>query len=267
MKNTSILLMGLLVLGASSATAARKIGQHSSELSSDELEKKLEKNPEQTAYVHGLKKRDKGGDKKARAVLKRAFEKTPDQGTKKEIGKVLLQLGEKDDKYWEPLEAAAKARIESDMPWILTYDAQGKTIRGKFSDDYLAWCKKKGVAPESLTEDSLYGAQQDIRAIAETGDKRAIPWLVKALDSKNPMVVIKAVQGLAKFQHKAALEKILAVCETAPSEVSSAIGQFLVFFKDPKADAAAEKYVTSKQMLDHRKKQAATEGASAIFGD
>jgi HEAT repeat protein len=254
-----------VLLTLASPSWARRQGQDSSQLSADELERRLTEHPEEEAYAYGLRKRAKQGDEKARPALKRLFESNNKPTTKRAIALALVRLGEKDDKYWDEIARPAKERVESDMPTILAFDSNGKSIRGKFSEDFLAWCKKRNVQPESMTMDALYRSQEDIRFLALTRDSRAIPLLMKGLESPNHMVVLKSAEGLARFQHGPAVEKIVAACERLPAESAAAVAEFLLYFKDKKAQMAADKHIPSAA-LERKRARAEKDGFSKIYG-
>jgi len=249
MKKSALGVVSTLLVTLCVVAEARKLPQPASERPTAELEAELDKTPDKLHLIHGVRLKGKHGEKRAARILEKAFEKAKDVDAKRAIAGSLIELGSKDNKYWDFLAARAQARVEDDMPMPMAYDASGKAVKGKFADDYLAWCKKKGIEPESMTMDAFYASQNDILAVSKTKDKRAIPILMKGLESPNHMVVMRSAEGLASLQHEEAADKIIAACERLPAESAGTIARYLVFFKSPKAQAAAEKFIKKEQTL------------------
>lgn len=265
MNNLASAVAAIFIMGICAPAQARKPVQPASERPTSELEAELDKAPDKLHLIHGLRQQGKRGEKRAAKILEKAFDKAKDVDAKRTIANSLIELGNKDDKYWDFLAARARARVEDDMPMPMAYGTNGKAIKGKFADDYLAWCKKKGIEPESMTMDAFYASQNDILAISKTKDRRAIPILMKGLQSPNHMVVMRSAEGLASLQHEEAADGIIAACERLPAESAGTIARYLVFFKSPKAQAAAEKFIKKEQTLKTWRDKAKNGGADKLL--
>lgn len=232
-------------------------GEDFGKKSFEELKAALMKEPGAQHVINALRKK---GDKRAIPILKEALPKVADRESRQQIARALIGLGDKDDAGWPILEKYALETIESDMPMPLLLDDKGQIIRGKPNPAFLAWCKKNNVDPNAGFEQYVYKSQGDIELIAEVGDKRAIPLLMKALNSSNIYAASRAAMGLARRQHKDAIKPMLAICEKAHPEVAASVAEALAFFDDPRAQAAAEKFIKSKAILESRRKEAKEKG-------
>jgi HEAT repeat protein len=202
-------------------------------------------------------------DKFARTLTPRQ-ESALDPGDKAEIASALVRLGEKKPMYWDFLVNFASETFETDIPSPNAVDAQGKTIRGKFSSDLLAWATAHGESPESATQRALYEFPAKLSFLAKTGDPRALPLLKGAMLSPDYAIQAMAAKGLAKLQDKDSIDLIVQACEKNPSEAAAVIAQALLFFDDPKAQTAADMYV-DKDIAKYIRERRSLPGIDPFF--
>ncbi len=81
--------------------------------------------------------------------------------------------------------------------------------------------------------------------LAWSEDPRAIPYLREGLSSPNPMVQAAAASGLAELDDEGAIPLIIAACEKAPKEISSLMGESLIYFDNDTAQKAVDQYVAA----------------------
>jgi HEAT repeat protein len=179
-------------------------------------------------------------------TLKRMFEATSNSNDKAHVASALLRLGVRDPLYWDYLEEQAATAIESDAPWLLQYDQSGKQLPDP-SPDFVAWAKARNLAIGDAVEEAFFWNPGKVSFLAEIGDARAIPLLRRALTCRNPLIRVVAAKGLALLKDKDSIPQIIAACEEANADGSQAIAQALIFFDDPRAQRAADKYL-SKEM-------------------
>ncbi len=208
----------------------------------------------------------KRGDPKAIPALKEAFERSDDKFEKQTVAGVLLSFGVRDEQYLKYLIQFAKAAIESEIPFPLSYDSQGKGVKGKFSPEFLAWAIQNKVDPGIAAGIVISQLPHDVMSLAMASDPRAFDLLLQGLESQNHMIVIVAAQGLAKLQDKRAIAPTIRACKRVPAEVADLIAQYLPFFDDPEAQKAAEEFIQNKAVLDEVRKRAREIGPKGIFG-
>jgi len=56
------------------------------------------------------------------------------------------------------------------------------------------------------------------------------------------------------------------VCQKAPTETVEAIAWSLLYFDDPEAQGAADKFMTNKKFLETFRRDAKQKGVQGIFG-
>lgn len=256
------LLSCLLLASFGMAQSKRKQGEHFGQKSFDELQAALKENPAASHVIHALRIK---GDKRAIPLLKEALAKVGEKKPRQDIARALIELGDKEDIAWPIIEEYGRAAIESDMPTPLVFDDKGQIIRGEKNPKFLEWCQAKGINPNLAFDQYVYQFQTDVELLGLSDDKRAVPLLLKGLDSANPWIAARAAMGLARLQFKDAVQPIIAACARVTPELASAIAQALVFFDTSEAQAAADKYVKSKAILESRRKQAKAKGPKGIF--
>ena len=166
------------------------------------------------------------------AILKENFVNTQDERQKAQIASALIGLGDKEDIYWDFLLRQATSALESEASSAVKYDSQEKPIEGPSPED--AWAK----------QDAIYNK---LLMLAETGDPRGVPFLQRALSSSNSDIQVFAAGGLARARNKDSVPLIIDVCKNASPVVASSIAaQALVYFDDPRAQSAADRYLSKE---------------------
>lgn len=181
------------------------------------------------------------GDVQAIPILEDKFTCSKDLLTKEHVASALVRLGDTKDIYWEFLVKDAKVAIESSIPDFMGYDSQGKSVPGA-SPEFSAWAQSHNLSVSAAAQQvhSYFGA---VLMLATTRDPRAIPLLRQALSAPNFMIQTAAAQGLAAVQDKGSIPLIIDACKRAPAESAAAIATTLVYFDDPEAQAAVDKYL------------------------
>jgi hypothetical protein len=208
----------------------------------------------------------KAGDRSAIPGTKMAFERAADKIERQRMALALVRLGEPDNRYWEFLQRHAEAAVASDIPYPLKIDGQGNTVRGnEFAPEFVAWCKERGVDPAVAAREALGSHSLDVLLVAMTADPRGFDLLLRALGARNYLLVLPAAQGLARLQDPRAVRPLIEASRRVPAEIGESIGAALVFFNDPDAQAAAERSIRDKAVLDAWRERA-LEGPKAVFG-
>ena len=176
------------------------------------------------------------------AILKGNFASTQDERVKAQIARALIGLGDKENIYWDFLLRQATSALESDASSAVKYDSQGKPIEGPSPED--AWAKQNAILNKILM-------------VAEMGDPRGVPFLRRALFSTNSDIQIIAAGGLARARDNDSVPLIIEACKTASPDVASAIAsQALVYFDDPRAQSAADQYLSKEAAKFAREEKA-----------
>src|SRR5215471_11655203 len=183
------------------------------------------------------------------AAMKQQFGVTQETLMKQALASGLVRLGDTDDLYWNFLVDHAKPAIESDAPFPSAFDTEGKLVRGQLSNEFVAWAKAHNMSPETASNVHVYELPVDLTFLAVTGDARGLPMLKRALSSRNYFIQGVAAKGLAKLRDTNSVPEIIAACRNAPAQVAELIARALVFFDDPRAQSAAETFITNKRVL------------------
>jgi hypothetical protein len=211
----------------------------SDEQGADSIAKAREDTPESIYYVEEIARQ---GQVEAVPMLEEKFGRTKDALDRGHIASALVRLGDRNDPYWNFLVKEARAAIESGMPDFGGYDPQGNSVPGP-SPEFTAWAQAHNL--------SLAAAQDRVRVLggavtflAITRDPRAIPLLRQALSVPSYIMQTQAAYGLVSIPDPGSIPLIIDACKRAPAEARALIATSLVYFDDPEAQSAVDKYVT-----------------------
>ncbi|MFL6234951.1 MAG: HEAT repeat domain-containing protein [Thermoanaerobaculia bacterium] len=199
-----------------------------------------------------LKRRDAA----AEAELGRRFEAAPDGLDKQRIAVVLVVRERDDDPYFNYLAGRARKAVGSTMPFPFEFDDAGRSVPKQLSAEFLTWAARNQVEPEPAAARAVRELPLDVFMLALTGDPRGSEILLKGLDSPNYMVVYRAAWGLAKLRMASAVPRIAGAAERAPEEARQLIARTLVLFDTPEAQAAAERLIKDKRILQELRENA-----------
>ena len=173
-------------------------------------------------------------------ILEAQFAQTLDAQRKVKTALALVRLHDWNDTYWIFLASDAISAINSDIPFPTEEGPQGKS---QIAPAFTAWATAHNIAAGDAYEDAMFLEPAKVMVLAFTGDQRAIPLLRQALLSSNLTIQAAGALGLAQFQDIASIPMIISACQSAPAWGAPSIADALVYFDDPEAQAAAEKYV------------------------
>ena len=190
-------------------------------------------------------------------ILKEQFSRSHDWLIKAKLASALVRLGgDQNDIYWEFLVTQATIAVESDAPDFMNFDPQAKDSAGP-SPEFTAWANAHKLDVQEAGTDAIYRLPGRIMLLSSTGDRRAIPLLRQSLLSPNHQIEYVAALGLAELQDKDSIPYIVQACEAAPAELPALIARSLVYFDDPEAQKALDKYVSKEDARRLREGRAA----------
>jgi len=157
----------------------------------------------------------------------------------------VIRLGfkNKDEEYFQYLADRAQVAIERNVPFPLKFDENGKWVRGEMSEAFLAWCAKHQVEPGEMASTLLQKDLAPVMALADSGDPRALPLLLRGLASPNLFVVTQAAHGLGLIGDARAIAPLVEAIEKAPEDMRLYIARELGYFDHPKGQAAFARFI------------------------
>jgi HEAT repeat protein len=194
--------------------------------------------------------------------LEEQFGRTTDVDTKTKIANGLVRLGDKHNTYWNYLLEQATLAVDSDVPDGVFSNLVGQT-RDQFSSALQAWAQTHNVSANTAAQSALYDLPGKVLELAQTGDPRGIPFLRRALQSRNYMIAGWAAKGLVQIQDKDSIPLIIAACQRAPTGYASEIAKSLIWFDDPRAQIAVDTYMPKEHAKIFRDARAQGMG---VFG-
>ena len=188
-------------------------------------------------------------------VLEKRFTLKQDPLVKAKVAEVLVRLGDENDIYWSFLVEIATPAIQSDAPNFMNPgDKPG------LSPEFTAWAESHHLGPDAGVN-AVYIYPGTVLLLGATGDRRAIPLLRQALRSPNYVIEAVASLGLAEVQDAGSIPLIIEACKKAPPEAVKAIARSLVYFDQPEAQAAVDRYLPKEEAQSLRQNKAQGEGA------
>jgi HEAT repeat protein len=233
------------------------------------------------------------GDPGAVSLDKQIFALTDEAKIKRRIASILITLGIKDRVYFDYLVQEARKGLENEMPWPSAYDERGR-LNKDITPAFIAWCKEQGIDPNDPhyasyraanpiwlkwcmkrhlnLNNSRYAAYYEIPDgwydLAAARDPRAYDLLIEGLHSHNLMIAATAAKGLAGLQAPRAIDELIATGRRVPGEARYGIAEALLYFSDPKAQAAAEELsdvLEDKKLFDYKRAEAKAKGVKGLF--
>ena len=176
-------------------------------------------------------------------ALEEQFARSDDVTRQGIIASGLIRLGDSSNVYWDFLLQQATLAIDSDLPDPFR-DSRGNATGQQPSPELLAWTQAHHVDVSTAVESWTYDLPGKVLQLSMTGDQRSVALLRHALQSRNPFIVMMAAQGLAQVQDKESIPLIIEACRRFDKGMAGGIAQTaLVFFDDPRAQAAVDTYV------------------------
>jgi HEAT repeat protein len=168
-------------------------------------------------------------------ILEARFVTSQDAVVKARVARVLVDLGDKGNAYWDFLVQQAKLAIESDAPSSWCYSSTNCTGHSA----YVAWARVHNAPEDSKAEMELNWLLEE-RVQLVFGDPRGISLLREALKSPNINVVSTGADGLTRALDKDSIPLIVEACKRFHGEEVPLISHTLrQFMRDPDARAAA----------------------------
>lgn len=209
-----------------------------------------------------------GKDPGAVSNAKAIFALTNDTEIKERVASILLSVGIHDEIYFDYLTGEAKKALAHDhdtpLPFLYGEQKLPTGANPAFND----WCKAHGVGFWSMEKIYFYQIPVAWYFLGAAADPRSYDLLISGLHSQNLMIVSWAATGLAKLQDPRAIPELIAVGREATGQALSGIVQSLLYFPDPKAQAAAEELLPQKQknLLDVYRTEKKQSGIKGLFG-
>jgi HEAT repeat protein len=170
------------------------------------------------------------------SILEEKFVHSQDADIKARVAKALLDLGDKNEAYWDFLMEQAKLAIESDVPSSRCLTPTSCTGHSA----YVAWARAHNAPEDSEAEMKLHWLLEE-RVGLVYGDPRGIPLLREALKSANINIVSTGADALTRAHDKDSIPLIVEACKRFhdADEVTLIAHTLRQFIGDPEAQAAA----------------------------
>jgi hypothetical protein len=189
------------------------------------------------------------GESKAREAipgLEEQFALAGDEIDRAQIAQVLVQLKAPRDTYWNYLVKLITPILDSHAPDPFASDAEGKELPG-VSPAFEAWVDANRLDPPTALQNATIVYPGYVTLLGETEDPRAVSMLCRALTSPNYLIAAQASEGLALLKDEGAIPLIADAARKAPASAARSIAEPLVYFANPDAQAAFDRFVPAEQ--------------------
>lgn len=203
------------------------------------------------------------GNPTAVAGARKFFTLSSDPAMKQRVASILLSVGVRDKVYHDYLEHAAREALADETPWPSKYNEKGEPE--DWNPVFLEWCKKRGLMPWATLKQQFYELPVPWYYVASAGDPEFYNLLIEGLHSHNLMIVGIAAKGLAKLQDVKAIELLISTGQHTVGEARAGIGDALLYFSDPRAQAAADEFISNKTHLKLKRQHAKERGVKGLF--
>jgi hypothetical protein len=170
------------------------------------------------------------------------------------IAMALMEMGVKDQIYFDELAKYGRAVISANPPPQLVWDpdaaAEGARPGSgpggwRRSPEYDSWCQKRRLQGDACTQ-AITSFSSDIAMLAGSRDAQAVAILREILDLSNPTLVVVAVLKLGMLGDSAALPAIAAACARFSPREALLIGSAASTFESPAMRPALDKCVSDQ---------------------
>lgn len=176
-------------------------------------------------------------------ILEAYFARAREAELRSEIASVLVSLGDKDPKFFDLILQEARSAVDADPPDPFANGQGSNSQMPCSSDEFFDWAKKRGLSPERACRQAASDIPQKLRALADSGDRRGIPELQKALRARSSLIRGLAAQGLVLTGDREAVTSVLDAVAQAPQDEASNLAQTLIESDDPRAESVVHQYV------------------------
>ena len=169
-------------------------------------------------------------------VLEAYFAHSHEPDLRSEVASVLVSLGDEDPQFWNLILNQAQAALSEDPP-----DPYSSAPCS--SEAFLKWEKSRKLSHEEACEVVLFAIPQQVRPLADCGDRRVIPVLQQALRSRNRMIQMMAAHGLVLTGDRDAVTLVIEAIEHAPQDRAGDLADNLIESDDPRAQSVLHQYI------------------------
>jgi len=205
--------------------------------------------------------------------IRTLFGSLDDGSGKMHFASELMQLGVKGEEYFRYLAERAQVTIEREVPFPMKFDEKRKFVRGQMSEAFVAWCAEHQVEPGEMLEIVVYKDPVPVLWLAESGDSRALPLLLRGLTAPNLYVRLQAAHGLALIGDARAIAPLIQAINQLPEDFRQAMTNYLAYFDHPEAQAALARFIQDPQERQranasvHRDRARRKNLSKYVFGD
>jgi Tfp pilus assembly protein FimT len=183
----------------------------------------------------------KAGAIQAIPALEQQFIRATDLNIKTNIASGLVKLRDRDNTYWNFLLEQTTLAVDSDVPDPVYSESQRRMLAQP--PELQTWADTHGVSIQTAGQYARFDYPGRVIQLAAAEDPRGIPLLRKALKSRNYLIVNFAAAGAALVHDNESIPLIIAAVRTAPVGYNSLIAGSLVYFDDPRAQAAVDTFM------------------------
>jgi hypothetical protein len=175
-------------------------------------------------------------------VLEAYFAGSHEPDLRSEVASVLVSLGDEDPQFWNLILNQAQAALSEDPADPYEMGKAGESSAPCSSEAFLKWEKSRSLSHEEACKKALFAIPQQLRPLADCGDRRVIPILQQALKSRNRFIQALAVHGLVLTGDRDALTLVIETIEHAPQDRAGDLADSLIESDDPRAESVVRQY-------------------------
>ncbi len=175
-------------------------------------------------------------------VFEAYFARSREPDLRSEVASVLVSLGDDDPQFWNLILKQAQAALSEDPPDPFEMGKAGDSSAPCLSQAFLKWEKSRSLSHEEACKQASFAIPQQLRPLADCGDRRVIPILQQALKSRNPFIQALAARGLVLTGDRDAVTLIIETIEHAPQDRAETLADSLIESDDPRAESVVRQY-------------------------
>jgi len=181
--------------------------------------------------------------RRAIPALEAYFARSHESDLRNEIASVLVSLGDEDPQYWNLILRQAESALSEDSPDPFGGEEGGGPVSTCSSEALLNWAKNRNLTSDEACKEATRGIAEKFLPLADSGDRRAVPVLQKALKARNSLMQVMGSRGLVLIGHRDAITLVIEAIERAPQHQARVLADGLIESDDPRAESVVRQYM------------------------
>lgn len=210
------------------------------------------------------------GNPAALPALERAFANETHNPTREFLAAALVNLGDKEPKYFAYVSCRAITAVKSGVPFPVdlgAYPPAGMTLP-PLTRSFESWARRHKVGVTPAMYEAAFDDSWATQALGEAADRRSRSIFLRGLHSPNILVAFESSLGLARVQNARSVPDIVAATKRMRSrEKRILIAKALLYLNGSTAQIEAKRIIRDPVLIGRWRVEVNRRGRKLIMRD